>query len=169
MGFNYLFIGDLKQGRELLIKALSFPRIEDIYEDTTIVDFLDGKVGVDGIKVIYKEVDESRESILVKQSEIKQIVEKYPKFREGVFHLAITWLQLGRSKEALDALEQYHLLDNNNPTVEYYLSILSMQRMQYKRAYAHLTRCKEILKQNNHAPQALFSLEHDLKKTSLPL
>jgi tetratricopeptide (TPR) repeat protein len=169
MGFNYLFIGDLKQGRECLIKAVSSPSEEDVYEDTTIADFLDGKVGVDGIKVVYKEVDETRESILTKQAEIKQIVDKYPKFREGIFHLAITWLQLGRNKEAMEALDQYHNLDNENPTVEYYLSILSMQRMQYKKAYEHLSLCKAILKRHNHSPKALFSLEHELKKTSLPL
>lgn len=169
LGYNYLFVGEVEKGTELLVKALQNPSKEDIYSDTALIDFLEGNVSVEGIQTIYQEVDETRESILKKQAEIQAILEKHPKFREGIFHLAITWLQLGRNGEALKVLDQYHTLDNNNPTVEYYLSVLSMQRLQFKKAHFHLRRLKSILKKHHHNPKALIALDRELRQTSLPL
>ena len=169
MGYNYLFVGEVVKGRELLLKARDNPSQEDVYSDTTLIDYLDGKIDIEGIQSIYQMVDETRESIFKKQHQIEDILDRNPKFREGIFHLAITWLQLGRNGEALKVLDQYHNLDHNNPTVEYYLSIISMQRMQFKKSYSHLRRLKSVLRRKHHEPQALSSLEKGLRQESLPL
>lgn len=166
MGFNYLFIGKEEEGIRLLKIAASLPSPDEVYSDTTIQDLLDGKIDGDGIKIIYQEVDETRESIIKKQEELFALTKKWPKFRDGYFHVAVTYLQLGRSKEALDWLEKYHDLDDNNPTVEYYLGILCMNRFQYKAALGHIRRCSEILAKADHHPRALEDLKDEFRITA---
>ncbi len=166
MGFNYLFIGQEEEGKRLLTLADANPSTEEVYSDTTIKDFLQGYIDGDGIKTIYQEVDESRDSILKKQQELINLVEKWPKFREGIFHVAVTFLQLGRSKEALEWLTKYHDLDNNNPTVEYYLGILCLNRFAYKKGLSHINRCSEIVALKNHSPRALDDLKNEFRKVA---
>lgn len=166
MGFNYLFIGKEEEGKRLLEIAAKTPSPYEVYSDTSIHDILDGNIDGEGIKIIYQEVDETRESILKKQEELIKLSAKWPKFRDGYFHVAVTYLQLGRSKEALEWLEKYHEIDPNNPTVEYYLGILCMNRFQYNRALMHIRRCGEILKKAEHEPQAYEQLKDEFRVTA---
>ena len=163
MGFNYLFIGKEEEGKKLLTKAMAHPPGDQIYPDTSIADYLAGNIDSHSIKIIYQEVDETRESIIKKQKELLEMSAKWPKFREGIFHVAVTYLQLGRSKEALVWLRKYHALDNNNPTVEYYLAILCMNRFAFKDACSHIRRCTEILTYRGHNPKALQELKDELR------
>lgn len=164
--YNQLLNGNLTEGKALLQKMKDHPVEEFLYQDTIAEDFLAGNVDVDGIKAVFEEVDEARESILIKQANIQKTLSSYPKFREGIFHLAITWLQLGRNKEAIDALKQYHAIDPTNPTVEYYLSALSLSRWSFADAMKHLNFCKLILKKHNHEPKLILALEKDLRQNT---
>jgi hypothetical protein len=71
-----------------------------------------------------------------------------------------------RSKEGLEWLTKYHNLDDHNPTVEYYLGILCLNRFEFKRASRHIHRCEEILAYRDHHPQALQSLLSQLRMTA---
>ena len=164
--YNHLLSGNLEQGKLLLEKMKTHPVQESLYQETLAEDYLAGNVGVEGIKAVFEEVNETRESILKKQAEIQAILTKYPKFREGIFHLAVTWLQIGRNKEAIECLERYHALDPNNPTVEYYLSALCLQRWSFKEAISHLNFCKLILKKYDHSPKLIEGLEKDLRQNA---
>jgi tetratricopeptide (TPR) repeat protein len=164
--YNHLLNGDLEEGKALLEKMKEHPVEESLYQDTLAEDYLMGRVNIEGIKAVFEEVDETRDSILEKQAKIIKILEQFPKFREGIFHLAITWLQLGRNKEAIGCLKQYHALDPTNPTVEYYLSALSLQRWSFKDAIKHLDFCKLILKKYDHHPKLIGHLEKDLRQNA---
>ena len=164
MAYNYLFTGELQKGKALFKKIKEHPVEDQLYPDTIIDDFLNGRVDAKGIQIIYKEVNETRESVLQKQADIQKVLKAHPKFREGIFHLAVTWLQLGRNKEALECLHHYHALDPNNPTVEYYLAALSLQRLSYAEALKHLNFCKIILEKYKHEPRVLLHLEKDLRQ-----
>lgn len=164
--YNHLFIGELIEGKELLEKVKLHPVKESLYPDTMIDDYLLGNVNAKGIEIVFQEVDENRDSILLKQAELQKILATYPKFREGIFHLAITWLQLGRNKEAIECLTRYHTLDPNNPTVEYYLSALLLQRLSFQDALLHLNACKALLEKHAHHPKALTSLEKELRHSA---
>lgn len=163
LGYNYLFLGNRRQGERYLRSAMKHPPIDSIGKETLIEDYFAGHVDASGIQAIYQEVDETRESILEKQSELKKICQKFPKFREGIFHIAVTWFQLGRSKEALETLKEYHALDPNNPTVEYYLSVLSMQRLKFQEAKKHYEQCEKILLSHGHFPKAMKQLKHQIR------
>lgn len=163
LGYNYLFIGEEKKGKKLLseIKDLTFDFA--VARDTTIEDYLAGKVDAEGIKTIFLHVDETRASILEKQETLQKVLKKYPKFRDGILQLAITYLQLGRGGEALETLSRYHSLDPTSPVVEYYLSIVSMNHFHYREAWNHLEAAENLTAEREHHPQCLKGLRHALR------
>ena len=89
-------------------------------------------------------VDETRASILNKQEQLQSIL-KYPKFRDGWFHLAVTHFQLNNHAQALIALENC-INDNTQPTVEYYLAQLKLMRFSPSEAWKHMSRPKAFSK-----------------------
>lgn len=126
-------------------------------------DVLNYKIEKWAIEAVYQRVDETRESILKKQKELKAVLNKYPYFRGALMQLATSYLQLGRTKEALEILKKYHHLDKHDPTVNYYLSILCYERMRYKEAWEFFDLMKLKLLEKNHSPQSLKALEFELR------
>lgn len=163
LGYNYLFIGKVKEGKKLLNQIKNHTFDFAVSRDTAPEDYLNGKVNAEGIKTIFLHVDETRASILEKQEKIQKILKKYPKFRDGILQLAITHLQLGRGGEALEVLNQYHNLDPTSPVVEYYLSVVSMNRFLYPQAWSHLETAEKLTKAREHYPQCLKGLRHALR------
>lgn len=163
LGYNYLFVGKTKEGRKLLEEIRNVTFDHAVAKEVTPTDYLDGKVNIEGIKAIFSHVDETRQSVLDKQEELKGVLKKYPKFRDGILQLAITYLQLGRGQEAYETLSRYHALDPNNPVVEYYLSIVSLNRFLYEEAWNHLKNAEHITQMRDHSPYCLKGLSHALK------
>ena len=166
MGYNYLMLGQKEKGEELLREVKDYIPDYAVSKHNLAEDYLTENVDVEGIKIIFKHVDEKRESILEKKGEIEQILTKYPRFREGWMSLAITWIQLHRQKEALEALKQYHALDPSNPTAEYYLAMLYASRMDYNRSWEHYRNTEALVAERQHDPKALKQLKKELNSLS---
>lgn len=164
LGFNYLFTGKTNEGIKLLKEVKGITLEEAVSAESIPEDFLNGKVNIEGIKAVFMPVDETRESILKKQKELEAIVNRCPQYRAGLLQLATTWLQLGRGSEALEVLQRYHRIDPNNSIVEYYLSIIASQRMDYPLAWAYLQKAETLVHQRDHHPKALTSLRHQLRR-----
>ncbi len=165
-GFNYLFVGRSGEGGALLREIRYGIFDENVSQETLPEDYLSGKVDIDGIKAVFLPVDQTRESIVKKQKELELILKRYPKYRAGLMHLATSWLQLGRSSEAKEVLERYHRLDPHNATVEYYLAILCIERLDYNQAWSHLLQAESLVANRNHAPKALASVRESLRRIS---
>lgn len=163
LGMNYLFIGKKKEGRKML-ESLNPLFDHAVSPETMTSDYLKGYVSIDALKIIFTHVDENRASILKKQEELKAVVKKFPKFRGGLMHLATTYLQLGRTGEALDLLTSYHKLDPNDATTEYYLSVLSLERLDYVKAWEYLKRAETLTQERGHQPKALKALRASLRR-----
>lgn len=159
LGFNYLFVGDEKQGKTLLKKIKGKIPDHAISSDTVIEDYLSGHASPEAIRAIYSEVNEKRTSILEKQEKLQAIVQKHPKFRQGVFHLATTWLQLGREKEALPLLEKYIQMNPKDATVNYYLAAIHFQRRNFNQAWRFLKAAEGVVFAKDHEPRALKELK----------
>jgi tetratricopeptide (TPR) repeat protein len=129
-------------------------------------DYLEGRADADALKAVYLHVDEKRQSVLEKQKKIQEVLKKFPRFRAGILQLAVTWLQLGRQQEALQTLELHHQIDPTNCVVEYYLSILSLQRLDYNKAWQHLRQTEKILSSREHKCKALRGLRDHLRRLS---
>jgi len=162
LGFQYLFANDVKKGKKILEKVKKNHPEMNGTTDTITTDYLSGAASIAAIQAIFQEVDESRSSILKKQKELEKIVENYPKFRGGIFHLAVTYLQLGREKEAIPILEKYMAVDPMSPTVCYYLSALHAQRMNYNAAWSYLKKAEALLKE--HSVKTLEDLRGSLQR-----
>ena len=166
LGMNYLFIGKKTEGKKLLQDLKNFTFDFAVSAETLPDDYLSGKVDIEGLKAIYMRVDEKRDSILEKQKQIQKTLKRYPKFRDGLFHLAISYLQLGRPSEAKEILEKYHTLDPTNCVVEYYLAALSSERFDYNKAWEYLHNTQNLLQARGHTCKALRSLKDQLQRAS---
>lgn len=164
MAYNYLFTGQKELGELLLREVKNYLPEHAVSKQTVAEDYLAGEVDIEGIKPLFLHVDETRESILKKRKALENIVEKHPRFRSGIFALAVTWLQLHRLGEALTLLERYHALDSQDPTAEYYLAEIYMERLDYNKAWEHLLRAEEITRSRNHAPKVLSELRKALSE-----
>jgi tetratricopeptide (TPR) repeat protein len=164
LGFQYLFAGDPVKGKKLLKEVKGILPDHLVAADSIAEDYLAGHTDAAGIQSVFQEVDETRQSILDKQKEIEAILAKYPKFRGGVFHLAVTYLQLGREKEAIPVLERYMTLDAQNPTVCYYLAAMHLQRLNYNASWKYLKAAEAIVQKRDHSPKALEDLRLNLQR-----
>lgn len=164
LGFNYLFSGDEKKGKELLKQVQGKVPDYAILADTASEDYLKGLTDVEGILTVFSEVDETRASIVEKQKKLEKVILKFPKFRQGIFHLAITWLQLGREKEALVLLERYLAVFSSDPTVNYYASAIHFQRRNYNKAWEYLQEAEKLCSAKKHYPKALIELKRELQR-----
>lgn len=164
MGFNQLLLGEKEKGKQLLQQIVDHIPYHAICKATVPEDYLNGIVDVDGIEPVFMHVDENRESILTKRKALEEAIIKYPKFREGLFSLAGTWLQLHRTAEALQALKRYHDIDPSNATVEYYLAALYAERLDYNNAWKHFRLAENIVKKRDHNPDAILELHQELSR-----
>lgn len=164
LGMNYLFIGKEKEGRELLQKIRGVIPGHAISSDSISEDYLDGFTDVEGIQAVFSEVNQTRTSILEKRKKLEETVAKHPKFRQGVLHLATTYLQVGREKEALPILERYTEIDPDDATVNYYLSVIHFQRHNFTLSWKYLLKAESILAAHDHKPHALKELRSQLQK-----
>jgi regulator of sirC expression with transglutaminase-like and TPR domain len=164
LGFNYLSMGKEKEGRALLKKVQGQAPEHVLVADTMAEDYLAGRVDIEGIQAVFAEVNENRSSILEKQKRLEATLAKYPRFRQGYFHMAITWMQLGREREALPFLEKCAAIDPENPTVNYYLAAIHFQRHNFNQAWKYLRSAEAIVKQKKHDPKALVELRRALQR-----
>jgi hypothetical protein len=162
MGYILLLTGHREEGERMLWEVKDFIPAHAITKGTMIEDYFQGHVDADGIKWIFSKTEEDRQSILEKKQALEKILERYPRFRAGILSLAVTWMQLHRAREALDLLKNYEKMDDSDPEVHYYLSVLYAQRHHYPKAWEHLKKAETILKAHNYDPKDLRELRREL-------
>lgn len=167
-GYSYLLLGEKEKG-EAALKALQAcsPSSSSIGHKMAI-DYLEGKVGIEGIQAVFKHVDETRDSILAKIKELENILNKFPEFRDGLEQMAVSWIQLNRAKEAVEFLTRYHEIDSENPVIEYYLSVLYGERYDFKNSWKHLNNAERLTAARNFYPKALKDLRRALTAVAPP-
>jgi tetratricopeptide (TPR) repeat protein len=163
LGYNYLIVGEIEKGRALLEEIRHIRSPESVGKSTLIEDYLDGCAPIHGIQAVFQHVDETRESILEKRDNIQAVLTDYPKFRAGWFHLAITYLQLGRDREAHEALLQHHTLDSEDPVVAYYLAATAQERRDLASAWTFLHEAEHLAQLEEYEPRALTQLRRSLR------
>jgi len=162
MAFIYLIQDNVDAAKPLLHDIVDELPDHAISKETIPEDYLKGNVSKEGVQAVFMRVNETRESLIAKRDALQAVLQHYPKFREGYFSLANTWLQLHRAGEALAALEQYHALDPTNASVEYYLAELYLERLDFKKAWLHLRSAEKLTEAREHHPKALLSLRQKL-------
>ncbi len=166
LGLNYLFVGNIDKGRELLLPLKTLTFDFSVSPETIPADYLSGATDAKSIKAIFTHVDETRESVLDKLATMEKVAATYPRFRAGLLQLAVCHLQLGHATEALKILEQYHKIDPSDATVQYYLSILYLERFDIPNAWRHYSLAEKLTSDRNHHPKPLKLLKAALLRHS---
>lgn len=164
ISINSLFCNKPKEAKIAYEIYKSNLRKDVIKEETLLEDYFEKKVDVESLKTIFSSVDETRDSIIKKQEELLKVTKKFPTCREGFFHLGITYLQLSQLSKAQAAFDTYHKLDKTNPTVEYYLAHLCLNRLDYKKAFEHLSETEKLFKAHEKSLKILKPLRMELMK-----
>lgn len=164
MGYCCILAGQEERGRGLLMETRDHIPDFAVSGNSTASDYLEGNADNKAIEAMLMHVDETRESILAKQKALQLTLKKFPKFKSGWFALAASWMQLHRCGEALETLAEYHELDPNDPTVEYYLAALYAERFNFPKAWSHLRSAEAITAARGHYPKALKELRKQLQK-----
>lgn len=162
MGYVLLLTGQQAKGEKLLWAIKDLIPNDSIVKNTMAEDYFLGHIDAKGIGVIFTKVDEDRQSILAKKEALEKTLKFYPRFRAGILSLATTWLQLHRSKEALETLNTYQNLDASDPEIHYYLSVLFSQRHNFPKAWFHLQQAETIVKSHHYDPKILKELRREL-------
>lgn len=164
MGFACLVSGNLEEGRRYVAEVVDYTADFAVSKDTMADDYINGVVDEEGMKAIFMRVDDTRESLIKKRLALEAVLRKSPRFREGLFSLAGTWLQLHRTGEALEVLKRYHHLDPTNATVEYYMAELYKERMDYNKAWHHLRNAENLTNERDHEPIVLLEFAKELSE-----
>lgn len=162
LGYTCLFNGQEQKGRELLALVKDDLPDHAVTKGTVAEDFLNGQADAESIKAIYKSVDESRASIWAKKQSLEDVLKRFPRFRGAILQLGVAWIQLHRMDHALEVLNYYHSIDDEDPEVNYYLAILSAQRMDYNKAWEHLRQAEKIVQTRQYNPKVLIDLRKSL-------
>jgi tetratricopeptide (TPR) repeat protein len=162
MAYNYLLDGQTEIAEKLLQQVRDYIPDHAIYKETVAEDYLNKKADVEAIKAIFLDVDENQESIEKKKKTLEETVKKNPYFRAAYFQLATAWLQLMRDGEALEVLKKYHELDPNDPTAEYYMTVMMAERLDFRNAWKHLRHTEELLKARNRESKILKNIRKEL-------
>jgi regulator of sirC expression with transglutaminase-like and TPR domain len=166
LAYALIGVGEEKEALKILSSIKDSISPYGITTMTSPEDFLEGKASFECITTAHMQVDETQESLQNKKKALEDILEKHPRFREGIFQLAVTFLQLQQPREGYEALKRYHAIDETNPTVEYYLAALSSERYAYKEAWSYLENVERILKKHEHSSELLKRLHYELSLAS---
>lgn len=165
LAYNYLFVGENDRAFSLLQEIADETLPHQVKGHSIAKEILQNRCDKEGILAIYRSVDEQRSSLEKKLHEIESSLEKFPNFASGWFHLGVTWLQLHRNREGLEAFEKFHALDPTDPTAEYYLSLLYLERLNLPKAWQHYRIAAKIVADKQHHPKALKELRASLLTT----
>lgn len=161
---SYLAINKKKEGEQLLWELKNLTDPTSFSKNALVEDLLTEKTNIEAVRTLFLEVSEKRSSILEKNEKIKASLKRFPYFRDGIFQLAVGWLQLGREKEALELLKRYNNIDASSLVVNFYIAAISLERYDFTSAWRHLKICKNLVAAKGRLPKALLELEERLKE-----
>lgn len=164
LGFTLLFTKTReKEAVRLLSSVCNNSNQGTIYQSSLAKDYLENRINLDGVKTLWLPVKETRESILEKNKQLKRLIKKFPLTREGLFQLAVSYLQLSNTLEAEKVLLEYSRIAPGHPTVHYYLSILAKKHMDLASAWKHYRTAASIIESSGGNTYCLQSLYKQLQ------
>lgn len=150
LGFTLLFTKNRqKEAIDLLSSVSNNFNPALIYQSSLAKDYLENRINLEGVKTLWLPIKEARQSIIEKNLQLKKLIEEFPITREGLFHFAISYLQLSNTIEAEKILLKYTTIAPGHPTVHYYLSVLAKKHMNLPSAWKHYRIAESIIQSSN--------------------
>lgn len=164
LGFTLLFTKTReREAIRLLASVANDSNQSTIYQSSLAKDYLENRINLDGVRTLWLPVKETRESILEKNKQLQELIKKFPITREGLFQLAITYLQLSNTIEAEKVLLKYITIAPGHPTVHYYLSILAKKHLDLASAWKHYRIAASIIQSSGGNVYCLQNLYKQLQ------
>lgn len=163
LAFSLLLDGKSKEGLRLLKEVSQSADPSQYFQDTLVQDLLLGKADPSSIEAILEEVDETKASIKEKQEKLSKALIKHPNCYDLWFQMGITHMQLSRVKEAQDCFSRCYKIHPEDPNLNYYLVILSMQRFSYPEAERYLSQLSSLIIDHPRKRDLLLPFTLDLQ------
>lgn len=140
---------------QILEKVKNQQDVTQVSQNTLLIDILNKHVDKESLAPYFYYVDQTRESIVRKKNALEAACKRSPRFRMGLFSLAMCWLQLERESEAIRVLQQYHAIDPSDITVEFYLAELYFSRFDAPSAWKHCLNAQKLAASADYTPRIL--------------
>lgn len=163
LGFSYIFFGDKKRGRSILLSIKNSQSKYSTKKDTLISDFLNRRTDAEAILEIFIPYEDKRDEIAIKIEKFEKIIKKYPLFRDGIVALFSCYIKLGRLKEAFHTLSKYK--DPKDPSITFYLAVIAYRRFDLKTSWKYLKLTEKLL--GKYLPREVLEFKRELLKSSL--
>lgn len=164
MGYALFAKGEKEESCRLLrmVQQEKNPYLISIH--TLVDDCLKGNATPSGVLALFMRVDETDESFAKKREALEKALQESPRFKSALFALAMNTLNEQKLKEGLKLLLDYHDLYPEDPSAEYYLSMLLLMRYRLQESWKHLNLAEALALKENHDPRALKELRKELEK-----
>lgn len=167
MGLNYLFVGQTEKGKDFLKRVKKeYSGAEELMQESIIDDYLSENADALAIRTLFLFVDETRESLIAKREALMKTIDRCKSFKAAYFHLAVTEMQLHKPKRALEALIKYENIEKNDPNAEYLMAELYATRSNFPKAWEHVKKLEELLKDRKDTPKTLKRFKRALAEVS---
>ena len=162
LGYALIIIGEKNEGEYFLKQIQNHKPAHFLTKSSMVEDYFNGKMDAEGFKVIFSKEEEDRNSQLKRKERLENILKNHPYFRAGILSLAMCWMKLHRTGEALNNLERYLQIDKTDPEIYYYYAILNLMRYNYPKAWMGLKQAESLTKMHSYEAEELKDLRREL-------
>ncbi|WP_348660420.1 transglutaminase family protein [Chlamydiifrater volucris] len=140
LAISLILSGKETEGEKLLKSVLD----KSSNKNSIASQYLSGKIGKGALEIVFSEPRDSYEDLLSYGKQLQWVSDQYPDFLDARRKLASIFLQLGKTREALNTLEYCYSRDSDNLSLVLSLCQLYLERMDYLKAKIMLTKGEEL-------------------------
>lgn len=170
LGYAYAFNNQPKNAKKIFSKLKKIPFEDQItpLDYGASLDYLNGKVDLETLKAaILPSKEHNLDIIKEKRDILIKGLEKHPKFIAGWMMLSGIYSELCLPKKAIEALKHVDEINPNIPSVQFNLTVLYEESLNYPAAWDHFKKCESILAENKTHPKIMSQLKRALLSSSI--
>ncbi|WP_213357620.1 transglutaminase family protein [Chlamydiifrater phoenicopteri] len=128
--------------------------------------YLNGRINKDALETVFSEPKDNYEDLTRYRTRLQSVCSRYPNFLDAYRKLASICIQLGRTKEAMEALEHCYMKDSEDLSLLLSLCQLYLERMDYLRAKIALTRAEDLALKTQKGQHAVRAIRLHVSKVA---
>jgi len=161
-GMALVGCGRTVEAKQVLEQVKDLVTEEQVVPDDLVREVLQGDADAELLRLILREMPTERKALYALLDDITAAIERKPNCFSAYHHLAVVYLNLGRTAEAFEVVQRAYQRGCRNPFLVYLACELSLHRFDLIRAAEYFTTLKDALQQANHYPQIVEDIEQRL-------
>jgi hypothetical protein len=159
-------IGDAKTGKACLVRLLKDDHSLMGITRMLVEDFITGKINSQGLKEFFLYMN-SQQNLLDVRSSFRVLEARYPGCNAVKLELAILNISLGSLAQAEHILHFFDRVDQRDPLIYYYLTIVAFSRFKYAQAWRCFNKLEKLLNERGGViPHSVRQLKGQLLQAS---